>query len=160
MCSMGLWKTHSVIGTKASGQLLTRPLRSCQYDLPTTLHTLVVLDQPAYLEDVFLTNVPPTISELSHCQHYESAFSGTQGVLKILLRTLLQHAHATPHRCGADARRISGHHQQLGLVRLQLLGRRGRLRPPREPTLGKALLRKPITLAVIRQNPNLLPASV
>jgi hypothetical protein len=26
--------------------------------------------------------------------------------------------------------------------------------------LGKALLRKPITLAVIRQNPNLLPASV
>jgi hypothetical protein len=40
MCSMGLWKTHSVIGTKASGLLLTKPVRSCQHDLPTTLHTL------------------------------------------------------------------------------------------------------------------------
>jgi hypothetical protein len=39
---MGLWKTHSVIGTKASGLSLTKPNRFCQHDQPTTLHTLVV----------------------------------------------------------------------------------------------------------------------
>ena len=38
---MGLWKTNPVIGSKASGLLLTKPLRSCQHDLPTTLHTLL-----------------------------------------------------------------------------------------------------------------------
>jgi hypothetical protein len=37
----------------------------------------MALDQPAYIEDVFLADLPPTISELSHCQQYESAFSGT-----------------------------------------------------------------------------------
>jgi hypothetical protein len=40
MCSMGLWKTHSVIGTNASGLSLTKPNRFCQHDQPTTLHTL------------------------------------------------------------------------------------------------------------------------
>ena len=40
MYSMGLWKTHFVIGTKASGLSLTKPIRSCQHELPTTLHTL------------------------------------------------------------------------------------------------------------------------
>src|ERR1035437_3455901 len=39
---MGLWKTHSVTGTKASGLSLTRPNRFCQHDQPTTLHTLMV----------------------------------------------------------------------------------------------------------------------
>jgi hypothetical protein len=36
---MGLWKTHSAIGTKASGLSQTKPSRSCQHDLHTTLHT-------------------------------------------------------------------------------------------------------------------------
>ena len=40
MCSMGLWKTHSVIGTKASGLSLIKLRWLSQHDLPTTLHTL------------------------------------------------------------------------------------------------------------------------
>ena len=35
------WKTHSVIGTKASGLSLTTPSWPSQHDQPTTLHTLV-----------------------------------------------------------------------------------------------------------------------
>lgn len=42
MCSMGLWKTHFVIGTKASGLLLTKPSGLSQRDQTTTLHTLAV----------------------------------------------------------------------------------------------------------------------
>src|SRR5271167_2970402 len=33
------------------------------------------------------------------------------------------------------------------------------LRPPREPSFGKALLRKPISLAVIAEQPNRRPSS-
>jgi xylulokinase len=40
MYSMGLWKTHFVIGTKASGLSLTKPNWFSQHDQPTTLHTL------------------------------------------------------------------------------------------------------------------------
>jgi len=39
---MGLWKTHSVIGTKASGLSLTKPNWFSQHDQPTTLHTLTL----------------------------------------------------------------------------------------------------------------------
>jgi hypothetical protein len=42
MYSMGLWKTHSVIGTKASGLSLTKPNWFSQHDQPTTLHTLTL----------------------------------------------------------------------------------------------------------------------
>lgn len=40
MCSMGLWKTRSAIGAKASGRSLTKPRWLSQHDQPTTLHTL------------------------------------------------------------------------------------------------------------------------
>src|ERR1035438_2838561 len=40
MCSMGLWKTHFVIGTKVLG-LSNKPNRFSQHDHPTTLHTLL-----------------------------------------------------------------------------------------------------------------------
>ena len=41
LCSMGLWKTHSVIATKALGPSLTRPSWLSRRDHPTTLHTLL-----------------------------------------------------------------------------------------------------------------------
>jgi hypothetical protein len=41
MCSMGLWKARSAIGTKASGPSLTKPSWLSQRDQPTTLHTLL-----------------------------------------------------------------------------------------------------------------------
>ncbi len=43
MCSMGLWKTHSVIGSRASGLSLTKPSWLSQHDQPTALHTLFCL---------------------------------------------------------------------------------------------------------------------
>ena len=39
ICSMEHWKTHTAIGTKASGHFMPKPNRFCQHDLPTTLHT-------------------------------------------------------------------------------------------------------------------------
>jgi len=51
MCSMGLWKMHSVIGTKASGPSQTKYSRHCQHDLPTTLHTLTA-------EGIYLRHTP------------------------------------------------------------------------------------------------------
>src|ERR1035437_3366245 len=93
-------------------------------------------------------------------QQYESAFFGTQGVIEDFLATLLQFAHAPPHRCSTDPRHVPSHHQQLRFVSLNPLRRRARFRPPREPSLGKTLLRQPISLAVVCQDQNRLRASV
>src|SRR5438105_5598175 len=89
-------------------------------------------------------------------QQYETLLFGTQG--KNARVAIFTSAHAPPHRRDAHARHIPGHHQQLGFVRLQLLGRRGRLRPPHEPPFGKTLLRKPVSLAVIAEQPNRRPS--
>src|SRR6266849_6762065 len=73
--------------------------------------------------------------------------------------TLLQHAHPPPHRRRADARHIAGSHEQLRLVGLQRFGRLGRFRPPYEPSLGKPLLRQPVSLAVIAEETNRRPTA-
>src|ERR1019366_208325 len=93
-------------------------------------------------------------------QHYETLLFGTQGKNMCALRSLLQLAHAPPHRRGTNPRHVTSHHQQLRFVSPQPLRRRARFRPPREPSLGKTLLRQPISLAVVCQDQNRLRASV
>src|SRR6266700_23080 len=93
-------------------------------------------------------------------QHYETLLFGTQGKNMCALRSLPQLAHAPPHRRNADPRHVSSHHQQLRFVSLNPLRRRARFRPPREPSLGKTLLREPISLAVVCQDQNRLRAPV
>src|ERR1035437_8400749 len=80
-------------------------------------------------------------------------FLERKGLLMILL-ILISARYAPPHRRGTDSRHIPGHHQQLGFVSFQLLGRRGRFRPPREPPFGKTLLREVVSLAVIAEETN------
>src|ERR1039458_4306076 len=93
-------------------------------------------------------------------QHYGTLLFGTQGKNMCALRSLLQFAHAPPHRRSTDPRHVPSHHPQLRLVTLNPLRRRARFGPPREPSLGKALLRQPISLAVVCQDQNRLRASV
>ncbi|MGB8479564.1 MAG: hypothetical protein WCE63_12085 [Acidobacteriaceae bacterium] len=54
---MGLWKTHFVIGTKASGLSLTKPNWFTQHDQPTTLHTLEHL-----LAEILLITIAAVLS--------------------------------------------------------------------------------------------------
>jgi len=81
-------------------------------------------------------------------------FLERKGVNDISFRPLPESVDPPPHRRRAHPRHIPGHHQQLRFVCLQLLGRRARFRPPRESSLGKTLLRKPIPLTVIAEESN------
>src|ERR1035437_5584932 len=80
-------------------------------------------------------------------------FLERKGLLMILLILISARSRAaTSARHGLATH--PGHHQQLGFVCLQLLGRRGRFRPPREPPFGKTLLREVVSLAVIAEETN------
>src|ERR1039457_2441743 len=93
-------------------------------------------------------------------QHYGTLLFGTQGKNMCALRSLLQFAHAPPHRRSTDPRHVPSHHQQLRFVSLNPLRRRARFRPPLDPSRGKTPWRQPISLAVVCQDQNRLRASV
>src|SRR6187549_3017576 len=74
-------------------------------------------------------------------------------------KMLFPRGDTSPHRRGSHAGRISGCHQQLRLVRLERLGGFDRLGPPGESSLGQPLLRQPVSLPIVREEPDRCPAA-
>src|SRR6266511_968507 len=113
-------------------------------------------DQFPDIEDIFSSDHPSPVFEFRHSTAvWTISFWNARGERCFLS----ERVHSTPHGCRPQTGDVAGGHQQLRLIRLQRFGGGVGFRPPYESSFGQALLRQPVSLAIIGEEADRGPAA-